>query len=121
LGTLWRLIDGGVAVFDSLSALADDFNFTMRFHLDSVSYVAWNMYSLDCTGSAQGLPSEHGPFGYLTGYYFFRDNQCIGPLLQSVRNISHLPPIHVLATGLNHSQVLTEFQSADRYYVEASA
>ena len=105
--------------------------FALKIFEQCYNGLAWNdsamstidhqtSYVLDCSGVSPGLPSEQGQFGYLTGYYFFNDNQYIGPLMKSVRNESRVPTIQVLATGLNHSEVLTYIDLSDGIYVIAS-
>ena len=72
-------------------------------------------FGLDCTGS-ESVPSELGRFGFLSGYYYLRSNQYVGPLLWSVRGRARVPPISVVAVDLFAASQVT-IQESDQYRI----
>jgi hypothetical protein len=62
--------------------------------------VPYGQPRLECVGADPGAPAQIGVFGYLQGYYYYSENQYVGPLLRNVAGVARVPPITVTLTDI---------------------
>ena len=78
--------------------------------------VDYGFRGLSCLGNGSTLSTELGEFGFLTGYYYYRNNKYFGPLLRNVRGRARVPPISVVATDL-YAQTQRTIEADDGYRI----
>jgi hypothetical protein len=80
---------------------------------------------MQCGGSfdpliQQASAARFGPFGYLTGYYYYEESRAVGPLLLSKRGKALIPPVTVAANNLE-AQTLSYLERSDNLSITVKA
>ena len=80
---------------------------------------------MQCGGSfdpliQQASAARFGPFGYLTGYYYYEESRAVGPLLLSKRGKALIPPVTVAANNLE-AQTLSYLERSDNLSIAVKA
>ena len=77
----------------------------------------FGMPQLQCLGSDTDAPSDFGEYGFLTGFYYYVDNNFIGPLLKTVQGFARIPTIEIIATDL-FGTLMAEITDEDAMHIQ---